>query len=139
MAQIENRFNLRELTEEMVYQKKLPNFFAEYDDLKPTKGIAYSVIFHIIFSFLLVVIAAINSLIFPHLPKPELPNRDIEFKLVQNESKPPIDKNTKIRSDRDSQAGGKHDPTKKVSEPSKKAATPTNLLWLKSLNQKNNL
>ena len=36
---------------------------------------------------------------------------DLEFKLVQNESKPPINKNTKIRSDRDSQAGGKHDPT----------------------------
>lgn len=57
------------------------------------------------------------GLVMPHLPKPELPNRDIEFKLVQAESKPPINKNTKIRSDRDSQAGGKHDPNRPVSEP----------------------
>lgn len=122
MAQIRNKFDIKDSLQEVVNQKRLPNFFAEIDDIKPVNGILFSVLFHVLFGFLLLIIAAINTLIFPHLPKPELPNKGIEFKLVQNESKPPINKNTKIRSDRDSQAGGKHDPNKKVAEPSKKAA-----------------
>lgn len=48
-------------------------------------------------------------------PKPKI--NDIEFVLVENEGKP-INKNTPYRSDRDSRAGGHHDPTKKVSIPS---------------------
>lgn len=48
-------------------------------------------------------------------PKPKV--NDIEFVLVENTEKP-INKNTPYRSDRDSRAGGHHDPTKKVSIPS---------------------
>ena len=98
--------------------KRLPNFFIETDEVKPVVGLTLSVAFHIVFGILLFLITALQSLIFPYLPKPELPAQNLEFKLVQNESKPPIDKNTKIRSDRDSQAGGKHDPTRAISEPS---------------------
>jgi TonB family protein len=50
------------------------------------------------------------------LKKPDLKQKDIEFVLVEKEAKP-INKNTKFRSDKDSQAGGKHDPKRKVSEP----------------------
>ncbi len=48
--------------------------------------------------------------------KPDLKPRDIEFVLVEKEA-PPIDKNTKNRADKNSQAGGKHDPTRSVSLP----------------------
>ena len=48
-------------------------------------------------------------------PKPKM--NDIEFVLVEKEAKP-INPNTPYRSDRDSQAGGHHDPTRKVSMPS---------------------
>lgn len=48
-------------------------------------------------------------------PKPKI--KDIEFVLVEKEGTP-INKNTPYRSDRNSRAGGHHDPTKKVSMPS---------------------
>lgn len=120
MAQIRNRFDLQNSLQEdeVKTQKKLPAFFMEKDELGFFKGISLSTIVHIILAILIISIAAVNDLFFSFLPKPELPKRDIEFKLVQGESKPPINKNTKIRSDRDSQAGGKHDPKKAVSQPS---------------------
>ena len=48
--------------------------------------------------------------------KPDLKPKDIEFVLVEKEA-PPIDKNTKNRADKNSQAGGKHDPKRPVSLP----------------------
>ncbi len=48
--------------------------------------------------------------------------KDIEFILVNKPEKPPINKNTKFRSDRNSRAGGKHDPKKKISDPEPTAA-----------------
>lgn len=48
--------------------------------------------------------------------KPEMKVKDIEFVLVQKEA-PPINKKTKYRSDKNSRAGGKHNPKKKVSAP----------------------
>ena len=127
MAQIRNRFDLQNsiVEEQITAKKRLPNFFMTKDEIGPIKGIAYSVAFHVFFVSLMIVLTSLMGLVFPHLPKPELPNRDVEFKLVQNESKPPINKNTKIRSDRDSRAGGKHDPRRAVSEPSPAKAAPS--------------
>ena len=124
MAQIRNKFDIENyLSDEKSGSKKhLPNFFDSNDEVKPIVGLSLSIVIHIVFTFTLILIAVIQSLVFPHLPKPELPNRNIEFKLVQNESKPPINKKTKVRSDRDSRAGGKHDPKKMISEPSPKSA-----------------
>ena len=118
MAQIRNRFDIQNNMLDEASSKRLPNFFIETDEVKPVVGLTLSVVFHIAFTLLLFLITALQGLIFPLLPKPELPAQNLEFKLVQNESKPPIDKNTKIRSDRDSQAGGKHDPKRTISEPS---------------------
>lgn len=124
MAQIRNRFDIKNsYDEEQMNIKSLPNFFDSDDSIKPVMGLSLSILTHCVFIFLVIVVTIIQGLVFPHLPKPELPNRNLEFKLVQKESKPPINKNTKIRSDRDSQAGGKHDPKKSVSEPSKAAAS----------------
>ena len=127
MAQIRNRFDLQNsiAEDEVVIKKKLPNLFNDVDDLKPASGIIISLATHVLITLLLMIFSALYGLVFPHLPKPELPNRDVEFKLVQNESKPPINKNTKIRSDRDSRAGGKHDPKRAISEPSPMASKPT--------------
>ena len=126
MAQIRNRFDLQNsiADEQITAKKKLPNFFNTTDEIGPFKGITLSIAAHIFFTCVLVLTSAFMGLVFPHLPKPELPNRDVEFKLVQNESKPPINKNTKIRSDRDSRAGGKHDPKRAISEPSPAKSAP---------------
>lgn len=118
MAQIRNRFDIQETINDDTLLKRLPNFFDTKDEVNPFLGICLSVWAHIIFVVLMFVLAYFHGLIFSMLPKPELPEKNIEFKLVQNESKPPINKNTKIRSDRDSQAGGKHDPKKPISQPS---------------------
>ncbi len=49
--------------------------------------------------------------------KPQPKMKDIEFVLVDKEDTP-INKNTPYRADRNSRAGGHHDPTRKVSMPS---------------------
>ena len=51
------------------------------------------------------------------LQKPNIPVKDIEFVLVDKEQTP-INKNTRFRADRNSRAGGKHDPNRLVSMPS---------------------
>jgi len=122
MAQIRNRFDIQDSINSSSFSKKLPNFFETKDEIDPLVGTVLSLCVHVIFIGLLFVIAFLQGFVFSLLPKPELPDKNIEFRLVQNQSKPPINKNTKIRSDRDSQAGGKHDPTKSISEPSKTAS-----------------
>lgn len=120
MAQIRNRYDINDLIEDerVTVTKTLPRFFNEKDGISKFLGINISIIIHLVFALLLLILNFVAGIVFPHLPKPELPNKDIEFTLVQNESKPPINKKTKLRSDRDSQAGGHHDPKKRISEPS---------------------
>lgn len=118
MAQIRNRFEIQDSLNEGIMTRNLPNFFETKDEINPLLGTCLSFLVHIAFILLMLILSYFHGFIFSMLPKPELPEKNIEFKLVQNESKPPINKNTKIRSDRDSQAGGKHDPKKPVSQPS---------------------
>ena len=125
MAQIRNRYDIKNQIEEEFQVKQLPNFFSTNDEIKPLNGIILSILTHVVLFFLLGIFSFFFGLVFPQLPKPELPIQDVEFKLVQNESKPPINKNTKIRSDRDSQAGGKHDPKRAVSQPSPISSKPS--------------
>lgn len=124
MAQIRSKNDIQYIIdgENLKLNRHLPSFFDETDEIKPIIGILYSIAFHILFIVVLLVVTFVCGLVLPRLPKPELPNKNIEFRLVQSESKPPINKKTKIRSDVDSQAGGKHDPKKIISEP--RPATP---------------
>lgn len=117
MAQIRSKNDIQYINEgeNVKFNRRLPNFFNEADEIKPVTGVLYSIALHI----LLAIAVLVSSLVLPRLPKPELPDKNIEFRLVQNESKPPINKKTKIRSNVDSQAGGKHDPKKIISEPRK--------------------
>jgi len=129
MAQIRNRYDIKNSIEDekIVVTKRLPNFFNDKDYMSAPKGLTLSVCFHLVFIIVMITLNLFMGLVLPHLPKPDLPNRDIEFQLVQAESKPPINKKTAIRSDRDSQAGGKHDPTRPISEPkpaAQKASQP---------------
>jgi TonB family protein len=67
----------------------------------------------------LLALLGISLLIFEP-PKPKV--RDIEFKIVQAPEQKPLT-DTKNRAERDTRAGGKHDPTKPESEPQPKAAS----------------
>lgn len=120
MAHIRNRFDIQNDIEEERYtlKKRLPNCFMSDDEIAHWKSFILSVLIHgVLFSSAFIF----QVYIFSKLPKPLPPTRDIEFKLVQAEEKPPINKNTKIRSDRNTQAGGKHDPKRAISEPGKPA------------------
>lgn len=73
---------------------------------------------------LLIVLAflGINLVLFEK-PKPKM--RDLEFVLVNKPEQKPLNPNTKYRSDRNSRAGGKHNPNLPVSEPEPSAAKST--------------
>lgn len=70
----------------------------------------------ILLIWLFIFIAGLLGISFVIFNKPEAKPRDIEFVLVDKEQTP-INKNTKYRSDKNSRAGGKHDPKRKVSMP----------------------
>ncbi len=104
--------------------KVLPDAFASDDKL--LRFCVFSVILHIVFvlaigiaSFVLQLLGINLSL----LPKPELKKDDIVFLLTDVEQTP-INKKTAIRSDKNSQAGGKNDPTRKVTEASPAPKAP---------------
>ncbi|MBR2068940.1 MAG: TonB family protein [Candidatus Gastranaerophilales bacterium] len=123
MTQIKNKFDIQNsIADEMLSaSRSLPNFFNYSDEMKTSTGLILSLVLHGLLAGLIMLLSALG-IAFPKFDLPELPQRDIEFKLVQQESKPPINKNTKIRADRDSQAGGKHDPKRAISQPTPKGA-----------------
>ena len=87
------------------------------------KALVISTVAHPLVPFLvwfLIFILALFGINFVLFPKPQIKPRDIEFVLVQKEATP-INKKTNLRSDRNSRAGGKHDPTKRISPPEKTA------------------
>lgn len=93
------------------------------------KAIMISLVAHpIVLAFLWLLIYGILFLLtllgitLPIFQKPEPKMRDIEFVIVNKPEQTPINRNTKYRSDRNSRAGGKHDPTRQVSEPEPVAA-----------------
>ncbi len=106
-------------------------YYDDKDEISFKKSILIALLLHPVaaasiwfLSFLLILL----GLITPLANRPDLKVKDIEFVLVEKEA-PPINKKTPYRADRDSRAGGKHDPKKKVSLPSnagtnKKQAAP---------------
>lgn len=73
----------------------------------------------------LLLIMALLGITLPLFEKPQPKVRDIEFVLVNKPEQKPINPNTKYRSDRNSRAGGKHNPNIPVSEPEPFAAKST--------------
>ena len=94
--------------------------FDDENEISLQKSMLISLILHPVVVgtvWLLTFILMLLGLVNPLAKRPELKMKDIEFVLVEKEA-PPINKNTPYRADKDSRAGGKHDPTKKVSLPS---------------------
>lgn len=84
------------------------------------KALVISAIAHPLLLFLIWLLLTILTLLGINLfdlVKHEPKIKDIEFVIVNKPEQDPINKNTKLRSDRNSQAGGKNDPTKKQSDP----------------------
>lgn len=71
---------------------------------------------------LLVLLLLLFGITLSLFDKPEPKVKDIEFVLVDRPEAKPINKKTRFRADRNTRAGGKHDPKKKISEPKPRAA-----------------
>ena len=97
---------------------------AEKGEISFEKALVWAFILHPAMILVLLLSSFILKLLGIDLSlfnKPDVKPKDIEFVLVEKEA-PPIDKNTKNRADKNSQAGGKHDPKRPVSLP--QAAAP---------------
>ncbi len=106
--------------------------FDDADEISLQKSMLISLVLHPVVVgtiWLLTFVLMLLGLVNPLAKRPDLKMKDIEFVLVEKEA-PPINKKTPYRADRDSRAGGKHDPSKKVSLPTspgknaKKPAAP---------------
>lgn len=99
---------------------KIPAVFQHNKkEMSLTKSIMLSTAIHPLAVFLVwlfIFIAGLLGITFVVFNKPEAKTKDIEFVLVDKEQTP-INKNTRYRSDKNSRAGGKHDPSRKVSMP----------------------
>ena len=122
MGQIPSRYMLNE--DNTAMKKTLPHDFSANtsDEISFKKALAISTALHPAAAVTVWIISialaflGINLFMFE---KPNLlPKKDIEFVLVNKKEAPPINKNTNLRSDRNSRAGGIHDPKRKISEPS---------------------
>ncbi len=88
------------------------------------KALVISTVAHPLVAFLfwlfvkiLIFILAFLGIALPLFMKPEPKVKDIEFIIVNKPEQKPINKKTNLRSDRNSRAGGKHDPKRKISDP----------------------
>jgi len=100
-----------------------PAVLNQEEEVSLTKAIFLSTLLHTFGSALIIAVVAIILFILQLLglnlslfQKPEMQMKDIEFVLVNKEAKP-INPKTRFRADKNSRAGGKHDPRKLVSTP----------------------
>ena len=105
-----------------VYKKEDDN------DISLPKCFVYSAILHPVVAgliWLIIIVLALLGIHFSIFDKPQPKPKDIEFVLVNREAEP-INKNTKFRADKNSRAGGIHDPKRPVSmpQPASQASKP---------------
>ncbi|MCR5261425.1 MAG: TonB family protein [Candidatus Gastranaerophilales bacterium] len=116
-----------ELEEEQNLNYKIPAVFQQNPkDMSLKQSVMISTVMHPLAVFLIwlfVVVAGLLGITFVVFNKPEAKPKDIEFVLVDKEQTP-INKNTKYRADKNSRAGGKHDPKRKVSLPKAGGGSP---------------
>lgn len=122
-----NDDNIREQNTDMEAQYELPAVVRrEKEETSFEKALFLSLILHpavIVVILLTSLILKFLGIDFNLLKKPDLKPKDIEFVLVDKEAQP-INKNTKNRADKNSRAGGKHDPKRPVSLPQAPASKP---------------
>ncbi len=122
MTQTSSKFDFEDLDKSACSGvKTLPNAFDNSkDEMSFAKSLIISLILHplcVFLIWLIIIGLTFLGLIIPKADRPDWKKKDLEFVIVTNEAEP-INKDTKYRSDRNSRAGGKHDPNKRVSEPS---------------------
>ncbi len=109
-----------EIEDEQDSSYKIPAVFKhDPKEMSLTKSIIVSTALHpltVLLVWLFIFVAGLLGISFVIFNKPEAKPKDIEFVLVDKEDTP-INKNTRFRSDKNSRAGGKHDPKRKVSMP----------------------
>lgn len=109
-----------ETEDEQDLNYKIPAVFKHNPkEMSLTKSVLVSTAIHPLAVFLVwlfIFIAGLLGISFVIFNKPEAKPKDIEFVLVDKEQTP-INKNTRFRADKNSRAGGKHDPKRKVSMP----------------------
>ncbi|HSA07540.1 MAG TPA: TonB family protein [Candidatus Gastranaerophilales bacterium] len=106
-------------------REKLSAVLREYDnEISLPKALAISTVAHPLLAFLswllikvFILLLAFLGITLPLFIKPEPKIKDIEFIITNKPEQTPINKKTNLRSDRNSRAGGKHDPAKKISDP----------------------
>ena len=120
MSVVQNEDNKKGINKNPAEIYELPAVIREdKDEVSFTKAFVFSLLIHplmVVCILLVSLILRYLGLTFDIFKKPDLKPKDIEFVLVEKEA-PPIDKNTKNRADKNSQAGGKHDPSRPVSLP----------------------
>lgn len=125
MTLLGKKFDYLDDEEQEVDEYQVPAVFRQNPkEFSLKKSIAISTVLHpavVGAVWLILVILTFLGISIPLFDKPEPKPKDIEFVLVNKEATP-INKNTKYRSDRNSRAGGHHDPKRKVSMP--QAAAP---------------
>ncbi len=105
---------------------KIPAVFKADPKESLGKSIMVSTAIHplaVLLVWLFIFIAGLLGISFVVFNKPEAKPKDIEFVLVDKEQTP-INKNTRFRADKNSRAGGKHDPKRKVSMPKQGGGSP---------------
>lgn len=97
-----------------------PAVLRDDEEISLKKSIIISTILHptaVGVGYVIMWILLLLGITLPIFNKPEPKVQDIEFVLTDREETP-INKNTPYRSDKNSRAGGHHDPTRRVSMPS---------------------
>lgn len=105
---------------------KIPAVFKADPKESLGKSIMVSTAIHpiaVLLVWLFIFIAGLLGISFVVFNKPEAKPKDIEFVLVDKEQTP-INKNTRFRADKNSRAGGKHDPKRPVSMPKQGGGSP---------------
>lgn len=96
--------------------KTLPKAFRDNQEDIFAFFVVFSILLHITGTGLFWLLTELN-IISPMAWKPQWQEKkDIVFLITQNEGEP-VNKNTNIRSDRNSRAGGIHDPNRPISTP----------------------
>lgn len=91
------------------------------------KALAWALLAHIILSLLICVVPTILLFLGFDLSlfkKPTPKIKDIEFVIVNQPEETPINKDTPLRADRNTRAGGIHDPNKRIAPPQPALPTP---------------
>ena len=124
MSIIKNDDNIKSQTPRKKSAYEVPAVVRkDKEEVSFEKALTIAIILHPAIILILLLSSFILKLLgidFSLFNKPDLKPKDIEFVLVEKEASP-IDKNTRNRSDKNSQAGGKHDPKRKVSLPQQEA------------------